>query len=165
MMAVKVAATADMAGKYMGEVKEERAKAIIAGAEVYAGNNAKFATIGWCFGGGWSLQAALLGGKQAVACVMYYGMPEKDPAKLSALNADVLGLFATKDAWITPQVVKDFEVNMNKAGKKITVKNFDADHAFANPSNPNSSQQGICSRSAYGSCTIYQGPFKIKHHG
>jgi len=26
---------------------------------------------------------------------------------------------------------------MGKANKKITVKSYDADHAFANPSNPN----------------------------
>ena len=84
----------------MQGVKEDRAKAIIKGAIAYAGPNAHIATIGWCFGGGWSLQASLLAGKQDVACVMYYGMPEQDVNKLKTLHADVLGNFANKDNWI-----------------------------------------------------------------
>ena len=92
----KVATTADEAGKYMGAVKTERAVAILKGAEMYAGPKAQLASIGWCFGGGWSLQEALLGGKQTVGCVMYYGMPEKDVAKLKTLNTDVLGIFAAR---------------------------------------------------------------------
>jgi carboxymethylenebutenolidase len=33
-------------------------------------------------------------------------------------------------------VVAKFEENMKTAGKKITVHEYDADHGFANPSNP-----------------------------
>jgi carboxymethylenebutenolidase len=55
------------------------------------GNKAKVFTIGWCFGGGWSLQTALLGGNQVVGCVMYYGMPEADVNKLKTLHCDVIG--------------------------------------------------------------------------
>ncbi|HVZ56641.1 MAG TPA: dienelactone hydrolase family protein [Chitinophagaceae bacterium] len=132
----KVATTPDEAGKYMGEVKTERAEAIIRGAVSYAGTNARIFTIGWCFGGGWSLQASLLAGKQAAGCVMYYGMPEKDLNRLKGLHADVLGLFANKEQWITPAVVDTFAANMKKAGKKLTVYRYDAVHAFANPSNP-----------------------------
>ena len=40
------------------------------------------------------------------------------------------------DAWINQAVLADFETNMKSAGKKLTVLSFDADHAFANPSNP-----------------------------
>jgi carboxymethylenebutenolidase len=132
----KVATTRDSAGKYMKEAKEERLRAIVNGAIAYAGKDAKIATVGWCFGGGWSLQSSLLAGKQAVACVMYYGMPEKDAAKLKDLNAPVLGLFAKKDGWITPAVAAEFEKTMKTLSKPITVKIYDADHAFANPSNP-----------------------------
>jgi len=117
-------------------VKTERAIAIINGALSYVGNDAKVTTIGWCFGGGWALQAALLAGKQGAGCVMYYGMPEKDVDKLKALNSDVLGVFATKDQWINKEVVTAFEKDMRAANKKLTVVNYDADHAFANPSNP-----------------------------
>ena len=132
----QVATTPEEAGKLMQGVKTERATAIIKGAEMYAGPKAEFASIGWCFGGGWSLQSALLGGKQTVGCVMYYGMPEKDVTKLKTLNSDVLGLFAEQDKWINPEVVKQFEKDMATAGKKVTVKEYPADHAFANPSNP-----------------------------
>lgn len=132
----KVAATQQEAGKYMGEAKEDRIRAIITGAFDYVGPKAKVGTIGWCFGGGWSLQSALMGGKRIGACVMYYGMPETDVEKLKTLRAPVLGIFGTKDGWITPAKVKDFEGAMKKAAKKLTVKSYDADHAFANPSNP-----------------------------
>ncbi|ALW86421.1 dienelactone hydrolase [Hymenobacter sedentarius] len=132
----KVATTPEEAGKYMGEVKTERAVSILKGAQLYAGPKAQFASIGWCFGGGWSLQQALLGGKQTVGCVMYYGMPEKDVAKLKTLNSDVLGIFASQDKWINPEVVSQFKKDMAAAGKKVTVYSYDADHAFANPSNP-----------------------------
>ncbi len=132
----QVATTPEEAGKLMQAVKTERAAAIIRGAQLYAGPKAQFASVGWCFGGGWSLQSALLGGKQTVGCVMYYGMPEKDIAKLKTLNSDVLGLFAEQDKWINPEVVKQFEKNMAAAGKKVTVQEYPADHAFANPSNP-----------------------------
>ena len=73
----KVAANRDDAGKYMQMVKTERAIAIIKGAYSYVGTNAKVFTIGWCFGGGWSLQTAIEGGRQTVGCMMYYGQPEK----------------------------------------------------------------------------------------
>jgi carboxymethylenebutenolidase len=132
----QVATTREDAGKFMQGVKEDRAKAIINGAIAYAGPNARIATIGWCFGGGWSLQTALLAGKQAIACVMYYGMPEQDVNKLKTLNCDVLGNFAAKDGWINPKVVAKFQDDMKAAGKNVTVHEFDADHGFANPSNP-----------------------------
>ncbi|MFI5154310.1 MAG: dienelactone hydrolase family protein [Chitinophagales bacterium] len=132
----KVAATREDAVKYVQAVTTDRAQAIIKGAIGYAGLSAKIFTMGWCFGGGWSLQASLLAGSQAAGCVMYYGMPEKDVEKLKSLHADVLGIFGNKDQGITPKVVDEFAENMNKAGKKLTVKRYDAVHAFANPSNP-----------------------------
>jgi carboxymethylenebutenolidase len=132
----KVATTQADAGKYMQGVTEARAKAIINGAIAYAGPKAHIATIGWCFGGGWSLQTSLLAGKQAVACVMYYGMPEQDIAKLKTLHADVLGNFANLDKWINPKVVAKFVADMKTAGKKLYLHQYNADHGFANPSNP-----------------------------
>jgi len=63
-------------------------------------------------------------------------MPEKDVEKLKTLHADVLGIFGNKDQFINPKVVDEFVSNMDKAGKKLIVKRYDADHAFANPSNP-----------------------------
>jgi len=132
----KMAADREKAGQYMQEFKQERGDMIVKGALNYVGKSAKIGTVGWCFGGGQSLLAALTAGKQAVACVVYYGMPVDDVATLKTLNTDVLGIFGIQDKWITPEVVQKFESNMKAAGKKVVVKSYDADHGFANPSNP-----------------------------
>ena len=132
----KVASDRETAGKYMGEFKKERGNMIVSGALAYVGSGAKIGTVGWCFGGGLSMQAALAAGKQTAACVIYYGMPEENVDKLKTLNSDVLFVFAAKDKWINQDVVTKFETNMKSAGKNLTVKKYDADHAFANPSNP-----------------------------
>ncbi len=130
----KVATTREEAAQYIQSTKEERAKAIIKGAIEYAGDQAKIGTIGWCFGGGWSLQATMLAGKQAVGCVMFYGMPVQEQSEIQKIDADVLAIFAKQDARITPEVAHKFEDQMQEAGKNITVKIFDAGHGFANPS-------------------------------
>lgn len=67
---------------------------------------------------------------------MYYGMPLEKAAELAPLQAEVLGIFAAKDAWITPQVVTNFQNLAKATNKKVEIHSFDADHAFANPSNP-----------------------------
>ncbi|MBS1487722.1 MAG: dienelactone hydrolase family protein [Bacteroidetes bacterium] len=137
----KVGATREEAGKYMQEFKQDRGNAIVKGALAYVGAEAKVGTIGWCFGGGQSMQAALTAGKQAVACVIYYGMPEENVERLKSLNCDVLDIWPTQDKWINKEVTEKFEKNMATAGKKLTVKPYDADHAFANPSNPKHSKE------------------------
>lgn len=130
----KVATSPDEAGSFMQAVKEERAKAIVQGALNKAGADAQIATIGWCFGGGWSLKSSILAGAQGVGCVMYYGMPVQSAAEIAPLQADILGIFAEQDGWITPEVVNTFESMAKAAGKTIEVHQFDAKHAFANPS-------------------------------
>ena len=96
--------------------------------------NAKVATIGWCFGGGWSLKTALAAGDKTVATVMYYGMPLEDVEKLKSLKSDVLFVWPNQDQWIKEEVVNKFKTNMAAAEKELEVLTFDADHAFANPS-------------------------------
>lgn len=132
----KVANTREDAAALMQNLDPKRAENIIEGLKKKLGADTQIATIGWCMGGGWSLQAALAGGKQTVACVMYYGFPEKDLSKLKNLNSDVIFINATQDEWITKEVVDEFKTNMKQANKKLTVKDYNAPHAFANPSNP-----------------------------
>lgn len=132
----KVATTRDQAAQYMQAGSEERSRAIIDAVIASCGPTARIATIGWCFGGGWSMQASLAAGDKAAACVIYYGMPEFDVEKLRKLQAPVLGIFAAKDRSITPDVVQRFEKAMSLAGRSLITKTYDADHAFANPSNP-----------------------------
>ena len=132
----KVADNRDDASKYMKASTEERSKAIINGALKMAGSNAKVGTIGWCFGGGWSLRSSILAGAQGAGCVIYYGAPVENAKELVDLNADVLGIFGDKDAWINPDVVNKFDALMKATGKNFSFKIFEADHAFANPSSP-----------------------------
>ena len=129
------------AQKLMSGLKQERAIAIINGIIAKVGADKSIATIGWCMGGAWSLQSTLLESKQAKACVMYYGMPEKSVDRLKTLNCEVLGIFAKQDQFINAELVKTFETNMKAADKKLTVYNYEADHAFANPSNPKHNKQ------------------------
>ena len=92
---------------------------------------AKLATIGWCFGGGWSLNASLAAPVDAT--IVYYGRVNKTAEELSVLKGPVLGHFATQDEWINKQMVSGFESAMDAAGKSYTSHWYDAQHAFANP--------------------------------
>jgi carboxymethylenebutenolidase len=131
----KVTTDPKEAGQTMQSVVESRLENIVKAGMKYAGENAKIANVGWCFGGGWSLKSAIITGKQNIGSVMYYGMPVKDVEKLKTLNSDVLGLFATEN-YISKQVIEEFAANMKAAGKELNYKIFDAVHGFANPSNP-----------------------------
>ena len=95
---------------------------------------ARVATIGWCMGGGESLNATLHDPKDVDATVIYYGLPVTDVAQLKTLRGPVLGFYAKKDGWITPDKVAAFEKALTEAGIKHQLHSYDADHAFANPS-------------------------------
>lgn len=94
----------------------------------------KVGVIGWCFGGGQSLQASLTAPELVSATVIYYGPLVADADQLKRLRAPVLGIFGTRDTSITPEKVKAFQAAMRQAGKAIEIHVYDADHAFANPS-------------------------------
>jgi len=130
----KVADNRSDANTYMQSASDERIRSIIKAALQQIPEDHKVGTIGWCFGGGWSLKAAIQGGSQVDGCVMYYGMPVQDSSALSPLAAPVLGHFAEQDGWITPQVMQDFESLAGALDKSVTTYAYDADHAFANPS-------------------------------
>ena len=131
-----VAKTPDEAGKLMGAMNQGYATSVEVSAIAYLKANAggaKIATVGWCMGGGQSLQASLASPGDVAATVIYYGMPESDLEKLKTLKGPVLGLFAKKDGWITPEVVAAFDKRLTDAGIKHAFTIYDADHAFANP--------------------------------
>jgi len=96
-------------------------------------SNDRVATMGWCFGGGWSLNASIAAPVDAT--IIYYGNVDKSAQELESLQGPVLGHFATEDGWINEEMVGGFRDAMAKAGKAdmLTVHWYDADHAFANP--------------------------------
>lgn len=132
----KVTDKREEASAFMQSVETERAYKIIHGAIDFAGDDTEVGTIGWCFGGGWSLQASIWLEDKGEACVMYYGIIDNTPETFKDLEAPVLGIFAEKDGWVTPEVYGNLEKNLKDAGIEVTIKSYDADHAFANPSNP-----------------------------
>jgi carboxymethylenebutenolidase len=119
---------------------KKRIQQLIRGAYALVGKDAQISTIGWCFGGGWSLQAAIMAGDKARKCVIYCGMPEKDEERLKKLSCPVLGKWAEQDGWITPKVVQNFEGQMRELGKSVQSYSYPEKHAFANPSNPQYSE-------------------------
>lgn len=132
----KVAATPDSAMKLMRGADMNRMTAIVQGAIKHAGAKASIYSVGWCFGGMWSLQTAILAGPQAKGSVMYYGRPETNMEKLKSIQCDIIGFFGNKDQSPSPAMVNTFEQNMKDAGKNLSVNRYDAGHGFANPSNP-----------------------------
>lgn len=92
-------------------------------------------SVGYCFGGHWSLRTGLVGGRDIKAVVMYYGAPITDATQIARLNAPVLGLFGGLDRGIPVDSVRAMERVMQGAGKQVTINVYaDANHAFANPS-------------------------------
>ncbi len=132
----KVAATPDSAMKLMRGADMNHMSALIQGAIKHAGPKAAIYSVGWCFGGMWSLQTAIIAGSQAKGSVMYYGRPESNMDKLKSIQCDIIGFFGNLDQSPSPKMVSDFETNMQLAGKKLTAYKYEAGHGFANPSNP-----------------------------
>jgi len=90
--------------------------------------------VGWCFGGGWSLQSALML-PELDAAVIYYGRLVTDRDQLATLDTPILGLFGAEDQGIPVDQVREFEAALAELGKPHTIEIYDgAGHAFANPS-------------------------------
>jgi len=99
-------------------------------------NAEKIASLGFCFGGGWSYQTAKnnLGTKVSV---IYYGTvnPKDD---LSNMKTIILGNFGGKDASIKVDTVKEFENVLTKLNRKNKIYIYDdAAHAFDNKDGQN----------------------------
>ena len=136
----KVASDPDAATAAMqaAMAKPERLLDNLRQAHAYLGQQAgagRTGVIGWCFGGGWALQAALALGAELDAAVVYYGRTVADPAELARLRAPLLGLYGALDQGIPVAGVRAMEGELRKLGKDATIVVYDsADHAFANPS-------------------------------
>ena len=137
----KTATTPDEAGKLMSAAME-RADALtdnlVQAYDYLAKDGQRVGTIGWCFGGGWSLATALALPDKVAATVMYYGRVVTDKAELEKLQMPVLGFFGAEDQGIPVESVREFEAALKSLGKDAEIHIYEgAGHAFANPSGQN----------------------------
>src|SRR5271166_3433317 len=108
----KVATTPDVAHEIMRGVPEDRAKRDLHAAFEFLASQPnvkkdRIGSIGWCMGGGYSLDVALQEPTLA-ATVINYGHLATDTEALKKINAPILGLFGGQDRGITPDDVKKF---------------------------------------------------------
>jgi carboxymethylenebutenolidase len=136
----KVAATPDEAHELMRGVPEDRAARDLHAAFEFLKSQSnvkkdRIASIGWCMGGGYSLNLALQ--EPALrAAVINYGHLATDPESLKKINAAILGIFGGQDRGIPVEDVKKFEQTLKQRGKKVEIVIYpDAGHAFENPNN------------------------------
>jgi carboxymethylenebutenolidase len=103
-------------------------------------NPSKIASMGWCFGGGQSLQLALNSKDHPLAAtIVYYGTPLiTDNSNLSKIKWPVLGVFGDQDRAIPVEKVNQFKSTLNelKIPNEIYIYKG-VGHAFANPSGAN----------------------------
>jgi carboxymethylenebutenolidase len=98
----------------------------------------RIASVGWGFGGGWSLQTALLYPNELDAMVMYYGQVMTDPDRLRPLNVPVLGFFGAEDESVPVRDVQQFRSALLQLGKNAEVLIVPrVAHAFASPARGN----------------------------
>ncbi len=99
------------------------------------GHAPRVASIGWCFGGGMSLNTALALPTELDGVVIYYGRLVTDPERLAPLEMPILGFFGGQDRGIPVETVRLFEKTLKDLGKDVKIYIYeDAGHAFANPS-------------------------------
>ena len=92
-------------------------------------------SIGWCFGGGWSLQTGLLLPQQLDALAIYYGRLVTEPEQLEPLQMPIIGFFGAEDQAIPVEQVREFEAALESLDKPAEIYIYEeAGHAFANPS-------------------------------
>jgi len=138
----KVADDPDTAHQLSRGLPEDRAKRDLKAAVDFlkTQKNVKadrIGSIGWCMGGGYSLDAALEEPTLA-ATVINYGHLATDSAALKQIHAAILGNFGGQDQGIPPADVKKIEEQLKSLGKSADIKIYpDAGHGFQNPNNKN----------------------------
>jgi carboxymethylenebutenolidase len=94
----------------------------------------RFASVGFCMGGGFSYQLATHT-KDLDGAVIFYG---RTPIELvPQVSCPLLGNFGALDQGIPPEKVKEFEDALQKAGKEADIKVYaGAKHGFFNDTRP-----------------------------
>ncbi len=147
----KVANTAESSQNLVSKVRENPSESIknLQHAVRYLASlenvdSSKIASLGWCFGGGQSLQLALNSEPESplAATIIYYGNLVSNQESISKIKWPVLGIFGDQDQSISVQSVKQFEDALNKNGITNEIYIYKGvGHAFANPSGDNYAPQ------------------------
>jgi carboxymethylenebutenolidase len=136
----KVAETSDEAHQLSRGVPEDRAARDLNAAFAYLKGRkdvkaSKIGSVGWCMGGGYSLESAVLL-PELSACVVCYGRLVTDSTAIAGINASVLGIFGGADKGIPPASALEFEGTAKGMKKNVSVTVYpEAGHAFMNPNN------------------------------
>lgn len=137
----KTTKSPDEAGKLMMALRIDEAERDLSAAVEYLSTldsttSEKVGVVGFCMGGALSLYTATKN-PNIGACVVFYGGHPKVKPDLPNLHAPVLGLYAEKDGFVTPELVHELEQQLKSLGKQIEVKIYPgADHAFFNDTRP-----------------------------
>ena len=137
----KTTASPDDAGKLMMALKIDEVEQDLRGAIDYLlglgeTKGDRVGTVGFCMGGQLSLYAVCANPKVG-ACVIYYGIHPNVHPDLESLRAPVLGFFAERDGFVTPEVVGKLESDLRTAGKQVEFHIYKgAEHAFFNDTRP-----------------------------
>ena len=128
----------DGAGKLFMALNIGQAEKDLKGAAAYLAQHSstqKLGVVGFCMGGQLALFAATLN-PNIGATVDFYGIHPNVKPDYSKLSGPVLGLFAEKDAFVTPETARQVEADIKKAGKQAEVHIYpNVDHAFFNDEN------------------------------
>ena len=137
----KTTKSPDEAGKLMMALRIDEAEKELEGAVDYllkhdAVTSRRIGVVGFCMGGALALYTATKNAKVG-ACVVFYGGHPNVKPDLPNLHSPVLGLYAEKDGFVTPQSVRELESKLKALGKSFEVVIYRrADHAFFNDSRP-----------------------------
>jgi len=120
---------------------EERLMANLRGAYDYLQSErgaSRVAVMGWCFGGGMTFRAVADRPSAFDAAVAYYGTPEAmTDAVLKTLTTPILAHFGRKDQVVPTKQVAAFRSRLDGGDNDVQIHEYDAGHAFANPSGEN----------------------------
>jgi len=98
----------------------------------------RVAVMGWCFGGGMTFRAVANRPTAFDAAVPYYGTPETMTEDvLKNLTTPILAHFGRQDNVVPPKQVEAFQARLKGLDKNVQIYQYDAGHAFANPSGEN----------------------------
>jgi len=134
----QTASEPDGAGKLFMALNIAQAEKDLAGAAKALAphsSTAKLGAVGFCMGG----QLALFAGTVSDyvgAVVDFYGIHPNVKPDYTKLSGPVLGLFAEKDAFVTPDNAREMERAVKAAGKQVAIHVYPGvDHAFFNDTN------------------------------